>query len=64
MWIPLVGFDKHLADIVNRPLNRIFLACLLVFHHNSHANCTSIGLMRPFSLLLQEDNMAFGKPVK
>lgn len=24
----------------------------------------SIVLMRPFSLLLQEDNMAFGKPVK
>jgi len=26
MWVPLLRFNEHLTDIVNGPLNRIFLA--------------------------------------
>src|SRR3954470_15528008 len=34
MRIPLLGFNEHLADIVNGTLNQMLLACLLSLHHN------------------------------
>src|SRR4051812_48510601 len=36
MRVPLLGLNKYLTDIVNRPLNLILLSGLLALHHNSH----------------------------
>ena len=43
MGIPLLGLDKYLTDVVNRPLNRILLAWLLPFHHNGYTDSSAIG---------------------
>ena len=38
MWIPLFGLDEHFTDVINRPLNRIFLTLFLALHHHSHTD--------------------------
>ena len=42
MGISLFRLNKHLTDVLNRPLNRIFLASLLVVHHNGHTDSTCV----------------------
>mgnify|MGYP005812847115 CR=1 FL=1 len=42
MWVPLLGLNKHLADVINRPLNRIFLSGLLALHNNSYTNSRAL----------------------
>ena len=42
MWIPFLRLNKHLTDVVNRPLNRMFLASLLALHHNGHTDRTRV----------------------
>ena len=41
--IPLLGLNEYLTDVVNRPLNRILLACLFPFHHNIYTDGPTIG---------------------
>ena len=38
MWISLLGFNEHLTNVVNRPLNRMLLACLLTLHHDGNTD--------------------------
>ena len=42
VWIPLFGLDKHLTDVVNRPLNRVLLASLFPFHHDGYTDGPAI----------------------
>ena len=42
VWISLFRFNEHLTDVVNRPLNRIFLASLLALYYNGHAESTGV----------------------